>query len=165
VTSEEELTARFGDRFDRELADAIVGRSFNDGGVPGYLGIRFTDMGPGWAVAELDVRPELHNPVGVAHGAVVASLVDHLLGSAVIALIPPRTWPATLEYKINYLNPAREGALVARAEVVSITKRTAVVRVECTNAGRPVASALGTIMLAAPRTEGEGPPRPPSART
>lgn len=160
MSTEAELTERFGDRFDRALADMVVREGARyDTGVPAFLGIRFTEIGPGWCVASLDLRPELHNPAGVAHGAVVASLIDHLLGTSVIALVPPRTWPATIEYKVNYLAPARDGALVARAEVVSLSKRTAVVRVECTNAGRPVATALGTVMLTAPKAEEGSPPR------
>ena len=122
-------------------------------GIPDYLGMRFTDVGPGWCVCEIDLRPELLNPAGVAHGAVVASIVDHTLGTTVVPLIPSGSWPATLEFKLNYLAPARAGRLAARGEVRSITKRTAVVAVECENDGRTVAVALGTIAITPPRAD------------
>jgi len=152
ATPRDELAARFGDRYDARYGQAMLERSMGAvPGVPAYLGMKITDVGPGFAVCEIELRPELMNPVGVAHGAVVASLVDHVLGAAVISHLEPGTWPATLEFKLNYLAPAREGTLSAWSEVRSISKRTAVVEVECTNAGRTVAVALGTIAITPPK--------------
>ncbi len=146
------------DRFDEELARAMVRLSESpegaNAGVPGYLGIRFTTVEPGRCVAELEVGEHLLNPFGAAHGAVLASLVDHVLGSAVFPIVPRGTWPATLEYKINYLAPTRLGRLRATGRVVSLSTRTAVVSVECENDGRLVGTALGTLALT--------PPRPPA---
>jgi uncharacterized protein (TIGR00369 family) len=148
------LAAKFGDRFDPNLADAIG--KVNAGplltGVPEYLGMRLVELGPGLMVWEVELRPELLNPAGVAHGAVVASLVDHTLGSTIMPLLPAGSWPATLEFKLNYLAPAREGILRARGEVQSMSKRTGVVSVECTNGDRSVAMALGTIAITPPKT-------------
>ena len=121
--------------------------------MPGYLGIRFTLVEPGRCVAELDVGEHLLNPFGAAHGAVLASLVDHVLGSAVFPIVPRGTWPATLEYKINYLAPTRLGLLRATGRVVSLSTRTAVVSVECENDGRLVGTALGTLALTPPRSQ------------
>lgn len=152
MTPDDELAARYADRFDQRIADGMLARANEHlSGVPEYLGMRITGVGPGWCVAELELRPELRNPFGAAHGAVLASLVDHILGSAVFPIVPVGTWPATLEFKLNYLAPAREGTLSARAEVVSISSRTAVVSVECGNGGRIVGTALGTIALTPPK--------------
>jgi len=131
------------------LAGGLDGR--NGGGLPEWLGIRTVDVGPGWVVAELDVRDELLNPFGAAHGAVLASLADHVLGSAVFPVVPRGTWPASLEFKLNYLAPVRAGVLRARGEVVALRARTAVVRIDVENDGRAVGSALGTVSLQAPR--------------
>lgn len=148
----------WSDRYDEELARAMLQRSQSpeggDTGVPGYLGIRFTEVEPGRCVAELDVGEHLLNPFGAAHGAVLASLVDHMLGSAVFPLVPRGTWPATLEFKINYLAPTRPGVLRATSRVVSLSKKTAVVAVDCENDGRLVGTALGTLALSPPRTPG-----------
>jgi uncharacterized protein (TIGR00369 family) len=148
--------------FDQELADgmmrgglAVEGRGGE--GIPGYLGIRFTSVTPGECVAELEVTEELLNPFGAAHGATLAALVDHVLGSAVFPVVPRGTWPATLEFKLNYLAPARLGVLRATARVLSMSKRTAVVSVECENGGRPVGSALGTVSLTPPKSPSPGP--------
>lgn len=144
------------DAFDEGLADRLVRRGGLGGGLPGYLGMRAVTIEPGVAVVEADVRPDLLHDFGAAHGGVVAALVDHALGAAVFPLIPKGTWPATLEFKLNYLAAARRGVLRATATVVSLRKRTAVVRVEVENEGRAVAAALGTISL-------NPPPAAPSA--
>lgn len=146
-----EIPTEWVERFDPALAEVMLGGGLNDTGVPGFLGLRFTSVEPGRCVAELDVTPELLNPFGAAHGAVLASMVDHLLGSAVFPIVPKGTWPATLEFKLNYLAPARPGILRGTARVVSLSKRTAVVSVECESDGRLVGTALGTIALTPPK--------------
>ena len=149
-------TTDWTDRYDEELALGMLRRSQGpeggDTGLPGFLGIRFTEVEPGRCVAELDVGDHLLNPFGAAHGAVLASLVDHMLGSAVFPLVPRGTWPATLEFKINYLAPTRPGVLRATSRVVSLSRKTAVVSVDCHNDGRLVGTALGTLALTPPRT-------------
>jgi len=152
-------TTDWTDRFDEELAREMVRLSQSpeggNAGLPGYLDIRFSEVGPGRCVAELDVGEHLLNPFGAAHGAVLAALVDHVLGSAVFPIVPRGTWPATLEFKINYLAPTRPGILRATSRVLSLSKKTAVVTVDCENDGRLVGTALGTIALTPPKTGGE----------
>ena len=146
----------WADRYDEDLAAAMLRASFGpegaDGGVPRYLGIRITAIEPGVCVAELEVGEHLLNPFGAAHGAVLASLIDHVLGAAVFPLIPRGTWPATLEFKVNYLAPTRPGVLRATARVRSLSKKTAVVSVDCENGGRVVGTALGTLALSPPKS-------------
>lgn len=148
-------TTDWSDRFDQDLAEVLLsgsaGPEGSETGVPGYLGIRFTEVGPGRCVAELDVGEHLLNPFGAAHGAVLASLVDHVLGSAVFPIVPRGTWPATLEFKLNYLAPTRPGILRAAGRVLSLSRKTAVVAVDCENDGRLVGTALGTIALSPPK--------------
>lgn len=147
-----QLEERYADRFDSKVAEAMVRSDQAQPGLPAYLGMRISANGPGWCHVDLQVTDELLNPFGAAHGAVVASIIDHALGSAVFPLVPLGTWPATLEFKVNYLAPTRPGLLRARSEVVSISSRTAVISVECTNGDRGVATALGTIALVPQRT-------------
>src|SRR5262245_20485968 len=91
--------------FDPRLAEFIIGGGGDlMKGLPAYLGLRVVRMEPGVAVVECDVRPELVHGFGVTHGGVVATLVDQALGSAVFPLLPRGTWPATLEFKLNYLS-------------------------------------------------------------
>jgi uncharacterized protein (TIGR00369 family) len=142
------------EQYDAELARMMLeggldGR--NGGGLPHFLGLRTVDVGPGFVVAELEVRADLLNPFGAAHGGVLAAMADHVLGSAVFPVIPRGTWPASLEFKLNYLAPVRLGTLRARGEVVVLRKRNAVVRIEATRGGQVVGAGLGTVSLQPPK--------------
>jgi 1,4-dihydroxy-2-naphthoyl-CoA hydrolase len=138
-----------------ELA-AMMLRDGGGGGITEYLGLRLVDVGPGTATAEIEVTPELVHNFGAVHGGVVATLVDHVLGAAVLPVVPAGTWPATLEFKLNYLAPVREGVIRAESQILSLRRRTAVVQVTVTNpiadATHPVATALGTIALTPPKS-------------
>jgi 1,4-dihydroxy-2-naphthoyl-CoA hydrolase len=122
-----------------------------DAGLPGYLGIRILEIGPGRLVAALQVRPELLNPFGSLHGGALAALVDHVLGAVLYPVIEPGAWAATTEFKLNLLAPVREGELTAEAVIVSMTKRTAVVQITVTNQDRLAGLAQGTVLVMPPR--------------
>ena len=116
-------------------------------GLPAYLGLRTVEMGPARMVAELDIRDDLLNPFGSAHGGVIAGLVDHVLGSVLYPVIERGQWAATTEFKINLLAAVRGGTLRAEATIISMTKRTAVVQIEVTNDGTLAALAQGTVLI------------------
>src|SRR4051794_17762246 len=134
------------------MAKATLEQSNLITGLPEYLGIRTVDLGPGTMTAELDVRPDLLNPFGTAHGGVLTALVDHVLGAVLYPLMPRGSWAATTEFKVNLLAPARDGVLRARSEVMAMTKRTAVVRIDVTNDDRLVGLAQGTVTISPPKT-------------
>jgi len=81
----------------------------------------------------------------------VAVLIDHVLGSVMYPVMPRGWWAATTEYKINNLAPIRGGNLRAEANVVAMTKRTSVVRIDVTNDGRLCSIAQGTCLLQEPK--------------
>lgn len=141
----------FFDSHDPAVAELMMAGTSGMTGIPDYLGIRTTHVGPGTMTAELDVRPELLNPFGSAHGGTLAALADHVLGAVLYPLIPRGAWAATTELKLNFLAPIRSGVLQARSEVISLTTRTAVVRIDATNDGRLVGAAQGTVTISAPK--------------
>lgn len=148
----ETTTPRPGfDSYDPSVAEMMTTSAGGMGGIPDYLGIRTTHVGPGTMTAELDVRPDLLNPFGSAHGGTLAALADHVLGAVLYPLIPRGAWAATTELKLNFLAPVRDGVLRARSEVISLTKRTAVVRIDATNGDRLVGAAQGTVTISAPK--------------
>jgi len=136
--------------YNAATANAVLKGNTGLTGLPAYLGITTVEVGPGTMVAELDVRPELLNPFGTAHGGVLTALVDHVLGSVLYPLIPRGAWAATTEFKVNLLAPVRDGVLRARSEVLALTKRTAVVRIDVTNHDRLVGLAQGTVTVSQP---------------
>ena len=139
------------DSYDAGLAEAILVNHDGQGGLPGFLGVRAVEVGPGRLVCALDARADLLNPFGSMHGGVVSALVDHVLGAVVYPLIERGAWAATTEFKLNLLAAVREGEVTAEASVVSLTRRTAVVRIDVTNGGRLVAIGQGTVLITSPR--------------
>ena len=140
------------ENFDQRVADGIVEAGQQQTGLPGYLGIRHVSAGPGELVADLEIRPELLQQFGTVHGGVMAALCDHVLGSVCYPVIPRGAWAATTEFKLNYLAPVTAGSLSAAAQIVSLTKRTAVVRIEVDNDDRQVCLAQGTVLVMPPKT-------------
>jgi uncharacterized protein (TIGR00369 family) len=140
------------DHYDPDLASLITASpGGGGGGLPGYLGIRTTDVGPGTMTAELDIRPELLNPFGSVHGGVLAALTDHVLGAVLYPVIPKGAWAATTQLNLNFTAAVKDGTLVARSEIISLAKRTAVVRIDVHNGDRLVGAAQGTVTITAPR--------------
>jgi 1,4-dihydroxy-2-naphthoyl-CoA hydrolase len=60
--------------FDPKVAERLTGGAELMTGLPEYLGMRQTEVGPGVLRAELDVRDELKTPFGNLHGGVLAAL-------------------------------------------------------------------------------------------
>jgi uncharacterized protein (TIGR00369 family) len=62
------------------------------------------------------------------------------------------SWAATTEFKINLLKPVSGGTCTASAEIVSMSRTTAVVRIDITNDDRLVAVAQGTCLIMTPKS-------------
>ena len=129
-------------------------------GLPAYLQIKTTSVEPGRLTCELPVTEELLNPFGAAHGGVVSALIDHALGAVCLPVVPRGSWPATQEFKLNFLAPARPGRMSVEAYIVSMSKRTVIVRIDVTNNGRLVGAAQGTVAVMPPKPTADGAPPP-----
>ncbi len=93
-----------------------------------YLGTELVSFEPGRAVLALMVRAELRQQHGFVHGGVVSYLIDNAITFAGGSVLGENV--ATVEYKVNYLRPARGERLVATAVVESSGSRLAVCRCE-----------------------------------
>ena len=80
----------------------------------------------------------------------MAGLVDHALGCVLYPLMERGQWAATTEFKVNYLSPVRGGTIVAESTVLSLGRRTAVIRVEVTNGDQLACVAQGTLLVSDP---------------
>ncbi len=132
---------------------AIAGEGADGhGGLSGYLGFRHTELTAGRLVVEMDARDELKNPFGSLHGGCLSALVDHCLGMVFYPLIPKGAWVATTEFKLNLMKPVTSGTCVAVTEVVTLTKRSGVARIDVSNDGNAVCAAQGTVTIVPPRS-------------
>lgn len=139
-------------QFDARTAAGLRGSAAAAGGLATFLGIEHVEVGAGSLHAQVMVRPELLTPFGNLHGGVLAALCDHVLGTVLYPVIPRGAWAATTEFKINYLAAVTTGVLDAHAAIVSLTRRTAVVRIDVENEGRLVCAAQGTVFVVAPKS-------------
>ena len=123
--------------------DHLLGHR-SDSGIDGFLGTWVVEMAAGRLVVEFDVGDEHLTFIGNMHGGCLAALCDHCLGVVLYPVMPPGSWAATTEFKVNYLRPVSGGTCRATAVIESMTKRSAVVTIRVENEGRLAAIAQGT---------------------
>lgn len=107
------------------------------------IGVRLTAFEPGVAELTIAVRLDLLQQFNFVHGGVLSYAADNALtlagGSALGAEV------VTRGFAIDYLRPAQGETVVARARVVSSSRRSALCRCEVTSGGKIVAAAQGSI--------------------
>jgi uncharacterized protein (TIGR00369 family) len=138
--------------FNEEWAARLLGKK-SKRGIDGFLGIVVKELEPGRLVAEMDVTQDVITIMGNMHGGCLSAMCDHVLGIVMYPVMPTGYWAATTEFKINLLAPVTKGVCRATSEIVAMTKRMAVVRIEIENEGRLVALAQGTCTIVAPRDD------------
>lgn len=138
--------------YTQKVADAMLEPGeLIETGLMGFLAIRHVSFGPGTMVAEIDVRDDLLTPFATLHGGVISALADHVLGSVMYPVMARGQWAATTEFKLNLLRPVREGVLRASAEIISMSRRMAVIRIDITNGDRLAGAAQGTVSIQDPK--------------
>ncbi len=82
------------------------------------MGATLTSVGPGQVVIELPFRPDLTQQHGFLHAGMITTLVDSACGYAALSLMPRETEVLTVEYKVNFLAPARGARFIAYGQVM-----------------------------------------------
>jgi len=111
------------------------------------IGMRTTEIGPDFAVFEMDAGRRHANPMGTLHGGVLCDLADAAMGVAWASDLTTGETFTTLELKINFLKPVWETHLRAQARVVKRGRTVGLV--ECDihdDKGDLVAHATSTCM-------------------
>jgi uncharacterized protein (TIGR00369 family) len=85
-------------------------------GFDSIIGLRVTEVTPDGVTAEFDVKPELHQPYGILHGGVLATVVE-TVGSISGAAWYGGSVVGTSNHT-NFLRATREGHLTARSKPV-----------------------------------------------
>jgi len=113
-----------------------------------YLGFRLVACASGTATVEMEVRPEHVQEEGVLHGGILSALADT---AAVYALLPdlaPERMMTSIEFKMNFLRPAKpgNGVLQATSRVVRRGRTLAVCDVDVLQAAVQVATGTFTYL-------------------
>jgi acyl-CoA thioesterase len=113
-----------------------------------FLEIRPQEVGAGRSRVEVVVSEKHLRSRGIAHGGLLATLMDTALGWAAGSRAPAGLDVVTVQLNVNFIRPARPGEiLIAWGEVQHAGRRTAVARGEIQTAeGALVASGSATLM-------------------
>lgn len=116
----------------RELLDGYFRRN----PFPMLLGIELTGWGPGWATARMTPAPSLRNLAGSIHGGAISSLADVAFE---VACNSYGRECLALDLTAHFTAPASGEPLVAAAEEMTRSRRTASYRVTVSEGERTVA--------------------------
>lgn len=94
------------------------------------LGVELVEVGVGTARAELTLRPEHMNGVGVCQGGVLFSIADFAFAAACNYAEEP---VIGIEVSISYCKTVKTGKIVAEATEISRTRTTALAEVRVTD--------------------------------
>ncbi len=110
-----------------------------------HLGVRIDDAGR----LVLPIRPPHLRTLGIAHGGVIATLLDSVMGMMANRESPADHYVVTAQLNVNFIRPAFEGeTLLASSEVRHSGRKTAVAQGEIrTTDGALVATASGTFIF------------------
>jgi uncharacterized protein (TIGR00369 family) len=113
------------------------------------LGFDVESVHDGRAIFRMDVRPRHKQIHGVVHGGILAALADTTAAIAAYTVVPRGVELATLELKINYLEPVPGGTVKADARVLRSGRNFIVTECEIFNeSGSLAAKALLTFSAA-----------------
>src|SRR5215471_6278682 len=98
--------------------EQLIHQKFETNHFPRMLGIEIDSVENGRAVLSLEVREELKQLQGIMHGGAIATLIDTAVAFAIVGASEPGDRFTTVELKINYLSPIRDGRVVADARLI-----------------------------------------------
>jgi acyl-CoA thioesterase len=110
--------------------------------------MHLTKLGRGRAEMRVKVMNQLTQDAGVAHGGVVAALIDSAVGLALCTMLKSQELITTVELKVNFIAPAQPGFLKASGYILHKGKRIAVGEAEVRDQGRTlIAKGLVTYII------------------
>lgn len=112
------------------------------------LGLNYESVESGTCRVSLLPKKEHFNPIHYLSGGVIYTMIDHGMGAALWSLNPDGM-TATIEIKINYLNPVKEIKKL-KGEIRVVGKRTKIAYLEGevrTEDGTLIAKASGTFYI------------------
>jgi uncharacterized protein (TIGR00369 family) len=124
---------------------AIARRALQQSHATRFLGFSLEAIDKGWAVLRLKAGTHHKQLHGVVHGGILAALADTVGAMASYTVVPKGTAIATIEMKINYLEPVPVGRVRAEARVLRAGRNFVVTECDVFSpAGKLAAKALIT---------------------
>jgi uncharacterized protein (TIGR00369 family) len=123
-------------------------RERNSPFLSGFLGLKGTFLDDRTYQFIVPVTPFMHNPLGVVHGGVLATLIDSTMGSMINRSLPSDQYAVTTELKVNYIRPGKGEQLRSEASILHRGQTLVVCQGSVFDErDRLLAHATGTFML------------------
>ncbi len=103
---------------DLKKYEAALRRRTTEAGATSLLGLTLVSLERGHVVFTMRVRPRHKQLHGVVHGGVLATVADTVAAIAAYTTVPKGTNIATVELKINFLEPVPGGRIKAEGRVL-----------------------------------------------
>ncbi|MGB2622881.1 MAG: PaaI family thioesterase [Candidatus Acidiferrum sp.] len=103
---------------DLKKYEAALRRRTNATGATALLGLSLVSLDKGHVVFSMNVKPRHKQIHGVVHGGVLATVADTVAAIAAYTTVPRGTEIATVELKINFLEPVPGGRIRAEGRVL-----------------------------------------------
>jgi uncharacterized protein (TIGR00369 family) len=131
--------------------ESRIRESFRRQGLMETLRAEVGRVAPGEVEITLPVAPHIGQQDGFVHGGAVGAIADSACGYAALTLMPADARVLTVEYKLNFVAPARGEWLVAVGRVVRAGRTITVAQAEvfAEEAGARTLVALATATLIA----------------
>ena len=84
----------------------------------GLIGAEITRLEPGVVDLSMPFRADLTQQHGFVHAGIITTLVDSACGYAALSTMPPGTGVLSIEYKVNFVAPARGNHFLAKGRVL-----------------------------------------------
>ena len=76
------------------------------------------ELGSGFMKVRFEGKPEFANAMGSLQGGILAAMLDQTAGQAIMTTLGEDEIAPTLEIKVNFIKPAKVGALFGEGSVV-----------------------------------------------
>ena len=111
------------------------------------LGIRLLELKPGYVRGELPVRDSLKQPYGFLHGGAIATFADSLVAAGTSRLLAPGQTMTTIEFKVNFMAPVKDGTVRGEATALHRGRRTMVWEVRITDGKDRLVALMSTAVM------------------
>jgi uncharacterized protein (TIGR00369 family) len=103
---------------DLKKYETALRRRTNEAGATSLLGLSLESLEKGHVVFTMKIKPRHKQLHGVVHGGVLATVADTVAAIAAYTTVPKGTEIATVELKINFLEPVPGGRIKAVGRVL-----------------------------------------------
>ena len=134
--------------------EARVRYGFDLQRVMATIGAKITRVAAGEVHIELPFNSALTQQHGYIHAGIITSIVDSACGFAAYTLMPASSGVLTVEYKVNFLSPARGEVFIAVGRVMkpgrTLTVCNGEVRAVARGEEKVIAAMQATMMAVGP---------------